>query len=74
LVSGHQRTNADIETAAIEGAVQRLRPTLMTVTAVLAIMPCAGNIVSIIKLKQKDLDREGRQAGFSASLQPIREI
>jgi hypothetical protein len=26
LVSGHQPTNADIETAAIEGAVQRLRP------------------------------------------------
>ncbi len=29
-------TNADIEAAAIEGAVQRLRPKLMTVTAVLA--------------------------------------
>jgi uncharacterized protein (DUF1778 family) len=27
----------------------------------------------VIKLKQKDLDREGRQAGFSASLQPVRE-
>ena len=25
-------------------------------------------------LKQKDLDREGRQSGFSASLQPVREI
>ena len=36
LASGHQLTNADIETAAIEGAVQRLRPKLMTVTAVLA--------------------------------------
>jgi Cu(I)/Ag(I) efflux system membrane protein CusA/SilA len=29
-------TNADVEAAAIEGAVQRLRPKLMTVTAVLA--------------------------------------
>jgi Cu(I)/Ag(I) efflux system membrane protein CusA/SilA len=29
-------TNADIEAAAIEGAVQRLRPKLMTVSAVLA--------------------------------------
>ena len=36
LASGLQLTNADIETAAIEGAVQRLRPKLMTVTAVLA--------------------------------------
>jgi Cu(I)/Ag(I) efflux system membrane protein CusA/SilA len=29
-------TRADVEAAAIEGAVQRLRPKLMTVTAVLA--------------------------------------
>jgi copper/silver efflux system protein len=29
-------TNADVEEAAIEGAVQRLRPKLMTVCAVLA--------------------------------------
>lgn len=36
LASGVPLTNADIEAAAIEGAVQRLRPKLMTVTAVLA--------------------------------------
>ena len=36
LASGAQLTGADIEQAAIEGAVQRLRPKLMTVTAVLA--------------------------------------
>jgi Cu(I)/Ag(I) efflux system membrane protein CusA/SilA len=36
LASGVQLTNADVEAAAIEGAVQRLRPKLMTVTAVLA--------------------------------------
>jgi copper/silver efflux system protein len=36
LASGHQLTNADIEAAAIEGAVQRLRPKLMTAIAVLA--------------------------------------
>jgi Cu(I)/Ag(I) efflux system membrane protein CusA/SilA len=36
LASGRQLTNADIEEAAIEGAVQRLRPKLMTVSAVLA--------------------------------------
>lgn len=36
LASGRQITNADIENAAIEGAVQRLRPKLMTVFAVLA--------------------------------------
>jgi copper/silver efflux system protein len=36
LVSGAHLTEADIEQAAIEGAVQRLRPKLMTVTAVLA--------------------------------------
>jgi Cu(I)/Ag(I) efflux system membrane protein CusA/SilA len=36
LASGIQLTNADIEAAAIEGAVQRLRPKLMTVCAVLA--------------------------------------
>jgi copper/silver efflux system protein len=36
LASGRQITNADIEEAAIEGAVQRLRPKLMTVFAVLA--------------------------------------
>jgi len=36
MASGLQLTNADIEAAAIEGAVQRLRPKLMTVTAVLA--------------------------------------
>jgi Cu(I)/Ag(I) efflux system membrane protein CusA/SilA len=34
--SGKPLTNADIEAAAIEGAVQRLRPKLMTVCAVLA--------------------------------------
>jgi copper/silver efflux system protein len=34
--SGKTLTNADIEAAAIEGAVQRLRPKLMTVCAVLA--------------------------------------
>src|SRR5882757_1043899 len=36
LASAHQLTNVDIEAAAIEGAVQRLRPKLMTVAAVLA--------------------------------------
>ena len=36
LASGVQLSNADIEAAAIEGAVQRLRPKLMTVCAVLA--------------------------------------
>jgi copper/silver efflux system protein len=36
LKSGKPLTNADIEAAAIEGAVQRLRPKLMTVCAVLA--------------------------------------
>ncbi len=36
IESTHQMTNADIEAAAIEGAVQRLRPKLMTVCAVLA--------------------------------------
>jgi Cu(I)/Ag(I) efflux system membrane protein CusA/SilA len=36
LASGVQLTHADIEAAAIEGAVQRLRPKLMTVCAVLA--------------------------------------
>jgi Cu(I)/Ag(I) efflux system membrane protein CusA/SilA len=36
MASGISLTNADIEAAAIEGAVQRLRPKLMTVTAVLA--------------------------------------
>jgi Cu(I)/Ag(I) efflux system membrane protein CusA/SilA len=36
LASGIQLSNADIEAAAIEGAVQRLRPKLMTVCAVLA--------------------------------------
>jgi len=36
LHSGKPLTSADIETAAIEGAVQRLRPKLMTVCAVLA--------------------------------------
>ncbi len=34
--TGVQLTDRDIEQAAIEGAVQRLRPKLMTVTAVLA--------------------------------------
>ncbi|GAC1432046.1 MAG: hypothetical protein NVSMB6_30210 [Burkholderiaceae bacterium] len=33
---GHVLTKADLEAAVIEGAVQRLRPKLMTVTAVLA--------------------------------------
>ena len=36
LASGRTLTEADIHEAAIEGAVQRLRPKLMTVTAVLA--------------------------------------
>jgi Cu(I)/Ag(I) efflux system membrane protein CusA/SilA len=36
LASGGQITNKEIEDAAIEGAVQRLRPKLMTVFAVLA--------------------------------------
>ena len=36
LEQGRPLTNADIETAAIEGAVHRLRPKLMTVSAVLA--------------------------------------
>ncbi len=36
LVAGGQVTGADIEAAAIQGAVQRLRPKLMTVSAVLA--------------------------------------
>ncbi|HEV2522409.1 MAG TPA: CusA/CzcA family heavy metal efflux RND transporter [Candidatus Acidoferrales bacterium] len=36
IASGIPLTHEDIETAAIEGAVQRLRPKLMTVTAVLA--------------------------------------
>jgi len=34
--TGHAKTRADLEAAAIEGAVQRLRPKLMTVVAVLA--------------------------------------
>jgi Cu(I)/Ag(I) efflux system membrane protein CusA/SilA len=36
LQSGKALTNADVEAAVIEGAVQRLRPKLMTVCAVLA--------------------------------------
>jgi copper/silver efflux system protein len=36
LASGIPLKHEDIEAAAIEGAVQRLRPKLMTVTAVLA--------------------------------------
>jgi Cu(I)/Ag(I) efflux system membrane protein CusA/SilA len=36
LQEGRPLTNADVEAAAIEGAVQRLRPKLMTVCAVLA--------------------------------------
>jgi len=36
LTSGRPLSNADIEEAAIEGAVRRLRPKLMTVCAVLA--------------------------------------
>jgi Cu(I)/Ag(I) efflux system membrane protein CusA/SilA len=36
LASAVRLTDADIEAAAIEGAVQRLRPKLMTVAAVLA--------------------------------------
>jgi Cu(I)/Ag(I) efflux system membrane protein CusA/SilA len=36
LQGGKPLTNADVEAAAIEGAVQRLRPKLMTVCAVLA--------------------------------------
>lgn len=36
LASGREMTNKEIEDAAIEGAVQRLRPKLMTVFAVLA--------------------------------------
>ena len=37
LASGVPLKHEDIEAATIEGAVQRLRPKLMTVTAVLAI-------------------------------------
>jgi hypothetical protein len=36
LQDGRSLTNADVEAAVIEGAVQRLRPKLMTVCAVLA--------------------------------------
>ena len=36
LRTGEPLTKADLETAVIHGAVQRLRPKLMTVTAVLA--------------------------------------
>jgi len=36
LASGGEITEKDIEEAAVEGAVHRLRPKLMTVTAVLA--------------------------------------
>jgi Cu(I)/Ag(I) efflux system membrane protein CusA/SilA len=36
LLAAQSLTNADIEAAVMEGAVQRLRPKLMTVTAVLA--------------------------------------
>ncbi len=36
LAAGAPSTHADIEAAVIEGAVQRLRPKLMTVSAVLA--------------------------------------
>ncbi len=36
IATGHALTKADIEEAAMEGAVQRLRPKLMTVCAVLA--------------------------------------
>ena len=36
LAFGRQMTNQEVEEAAIEGAVQRLRPQLMTVFAVLA--------------------------------------
>src|ERR1700745_4044145 len=36
LASGRQITNKEVEEAAVEGAVQRLRPKLMTVFAVLA--------------------------------------
>jgi Cu(I)/Ag(I) efflux system membrane protein CusA/SilA len=36
MASGHPLTEVDIHEAAIEGAVQRLRPKLMTVSAVLA--------------------------------------
>jgi len=42
LASGHQITNQEIEEAAVEGAVQRLRPKLMTVFAVL------GSLVPIL--------------------------
>jgi Cu(I)/Ag(I) efflux system membrane protein CusA/SilA len=42
LSSGQKLTDQDIESAAIEGAVQRLRPKLMTVTAVL------GSLVPIL--------------------------
>jgi len=36
IQAGHPLTKADLEAAVIEGAVERLRPKLMTVTAVLA--------------------------------------
>ena len=42
LASGKKLTDKDIEAAAIEGAVQRLRPKLMTVTAVL------GSLIPIL--------------------------
>ena len=48
LQSGKALTNAEVEAAAIEGAVQRLRPKLMTVCAVLrAGFQFFGNPISV---------------------------
>jgi copper/silver efflux system protein len=41
IAPGRPLTDADIQEAAIDGAVQRLRPKLMTVCAVLAATPSA---------------------------------
>ena len=44
MQAGHALSKADLEAAVIEGTVQRLRPKLMTVTAVLAsLAPSYGN-------------------------------
>ena len=47
IAQGRLLTDADVEEAAIDGAVQRLRPKLMTVTAViLSLLRYSGNPVS----------------------------
>lgn len=49
LAAGASLRHEDIEAATIEGAVQRLRPKLMTVTAVLAsLIPILGNPASVL--------------------------